>query len=91
MLAFTVVSLRTLLAKPLSNLLAKDVPFHFSEECHEAFSKLKKALTSAPILHPAIWGKPFEWMCNASDYATGVVLGQCIDKKPMLFTMLVTH
>ena len=31
------------IAKPLSNLLAKDVPFHFSEECHQAFSKLKKA------------------------------------------------
>jgi len=32
------------IAKSLSNLLAKDAPFHFSEECHEAFSKLEKAL-----------------------------------------------
>jgi len=43
------------IAKPLSNLLAKDVPFHFSDECLEAFSKLKQALTSAPVLHLLIW------------------------------------
>ena len=30
------------IAKPLSNLLAKDVPFQFSEECHETFSKLRR-------------------------------------------------
>jgi len=41
-------------AKSLTNLLAKDVPFHFSEECHVAFSKLKETLTSAPIFHPPI-------------------------------------
>ena len=46
------------------------------------FAKLKKALTSAPVLHPPIWGKPFELMCNASDYTVGVVLGQRVDKKP---------
>ena len=43
------------ITKPLSNLLAKDVQFHFSQECHEAFSKLKEALTSTPVLHPSIW------------------------------------
>jgi len=64
---------------PLSNLLAKDVLFHFSEECLEAFSKLKEALTSAPVLHPAIWGEAFELICDVSDYAIGVALGQRID------------
>jgi len=66
----------------LSNLLAKDVPFHFSDECLEAFSKLKEALTSAPVRHPPIWGEPFELMCDASYYAVGVVLGERVDKKP---------
>ena len=61
-------------AKSLSNLLSKDVPFHFFQECLEEFSKLKEALTSAPILHPPIWGEPFELMCDASDYAIGIVL-----------------
>ena len=70
------------IVKHLSNLLVKDVPFYFSEECHEAFSKLKQALTSAPVLHPPIWGEPFELMCNASDSAIEVVLGQHINKKP---------
>jgi len=70
------------IAKPLSNLLTKDVSFYFSEECVEAFSKLKEAFTSTPILHPPIWGEPFELMCDASDYAIGIVLGQRVDKKP---------
>ena len=42
------------IAKSLSNLLAKHVPFHFSDECLEVFSKLKEALTSAPVFHPPI-------------------------------------
>jgi len=69
------------IAEPLTNLLAKDVPFRFFEECHVAFIKLKKALTSAPVLHPPIWGEPFELMCDSSDYAVGIVLGQRVDKK----------
>ena len=62
-------------AKPLTNLLAKNVPFHFSEEYFKAFNRLKKVLTSAPILHPPIWGESFELMCDASGYVVGVVLG----------------
>ena len=42
------------IAKPLTNLLAKEVQFHFSEDCLVAFTKLKEALISAPILHPPI-------------------------------------
>jgi len=52
------------IAKTLSNLLAKDIPFHFSETCHEAFSKFKEALNFALVLHPPIWGEPFELMCD---------------------------
>ena len=55
--------------------------FHFSKECFKAFFKLKEALTVAPILYPPICGEPFELMCDASDYAIGVVLGQHVDKK----------
>jgi len=67
------------IAKPLTNLLAKDVPFNFSNACHVAFIKLKEALTSAPVLQLPIWGDAFELMCGASDYAVGVVLGQCVE------------
>jgi len=32
------------IAKPLTNLFAKDAPCHFSEEYHVVFYKLKEAL-----------------------------------------------
>jgi len=70
-------------AKPLFLLLAKDAPFHFSKECEPAFVALKEVLTTIPILHPPVWEEPFELMCDASDYAIGVVLGKMIDKKLM--------
>jgi hypothetical protein len=69
-------------SRPLTNLLAKDVPFMFSDECLHAFEVLKKELTSAPIIQPPHWDQPFELMCDASDYAVGAVLGQRIDKLP---------
>ena len=64
------------IARPLTNLLSKDVPFEFSRECTSAFEFLKGALTTAPIISPPDWTKPFELMCDASDYAVGAVLGQ---------------
>jgi hypothetical protein len=63
------------------NLLAKDAPFVFMDECLNAFHTLKKALISAPIIQPPDWSLPFEIMCDASDYAIGAVLGQTKDKK----------
>jgi hypothetical protein len=38
------------ISKPLANLLQKDVPFVFDDDCKEAFETLKKALTTAPIV-----------------------------------------
>ncbi|CAM8917246.1 unnamed protein product [Rhodiola kirilowii] len=68
-------------ALPLSTLLQKEVPFEFTNACKEAFNELKKALTSTPIIQTPDWKKPFEIMCDASDFAMGAVLGQKIDKK----------
>jgi len=70
------------IARPLTNLLSKDVPFHFSAECLKAFEHMKRELTSAPIIHSPDWSQPFEIMCDASDFAVGAVLGQKIDKQP---------
>ena len=69
------------IARPLTNLLAKDAPFEFTNECLNAFHILKKALVSAPIIQPPDWSLPFEIMCDASDFVVGVVLGQTKDKK----------
>jgi len=63
------------IAKPLFSLLAKETPFHFSKECEVVFTKLKEALTMAPICHPPVWGESFEPMCDSSGYAVKVVLG----------------
>ena len=38
------------IAKPLSNILMKDVPFNFSHDCLQAFETLKNKLTTAPII-----------------------------------------
>ncbi|XP_027171986.1 uncharacterized protein LOC113771612 [Coffea eugenioides] len=65
---------------PLFRLLQKDVSFEFDEKCEEAFEKLKKLLTSPPVIQPPDWNLPFEIMCDASDYAVGAVLGQRVGK-----------
>jgi hypothetical protein len=69
------------IAQSLVHLLAKDAPFVFTEECLQSFHTLKKALIFATIIQPLDWHLPFEIMCDASDYAIGVMLGQSNDKK----------
>jgi hypothetical protein len=68
------------ISKPLTNLLQKDVPFVFDDDCKEAFETLKKALTTT-IVQPLDWNLRFEIMCDASDFAVGAILGQRVDKK----------
>ena len=69
------------IARPLCNFLAKDVPFAWLQACEAAFDKLKTMLVSPPIMRSHNWNLSFEIMCDASDYAIGVVLGQRKDKK----------
>ncbi|XP_070017784.1 uncharacterized protein [Nicotiana sylvestris] len=45
-----------------------------------AFEELKKRLVIAPIIVSPNLEQPFELMCDVSDYAVGVVLGQWKDK-----------
>jgi hypothetical protein len=77
------------ISRPLCALLAKDTKFEWTDECMTAFNTLKKLLTSAPIMTAPYWSLPFELMCDASDFALGAVLGQRINKVPMLFIMLL--
>nr|GEZ03678.1 reverse transcriptase domain-containing protein [Tanacetum cinerariifolium] len=64
----------------MTHLLEKNTPFIFFEDCIQAFQTLKKKLTEAPILIAPNWDLPFELMCDASDFAIGVVLGQRQEK-----------
>nr|GEV94631.1 retrovirus-related Pol polyprotein [Tanacetum cinerariifolium] len=68
------------ISQPMTHLLEKNSPFIFSNECIQAFKTLKDKLTEAPILIAPNWDKPFELMCDASDFAVGAVLGQRINK-----------
>ena len=42
------------ISKPLTNLLQKDVPFVFDDDCKEAFETLKKALITALLFNHLI-------------------------------------
>ncbi|GKD60649.1 reverse transcriptase domain-containing protein [Tanacetum coccineum] len=64
----------------MTQLLVKDAPFNFSEECIQSFETLKRELTQAPNMIKPNWLLPFKIMCDASDYAVEVVLGQRINK-----------
>nr|GEW82676.1 reverse transcriptase domain-containing protein [Tanacetum cinerariifolium] len=68
------------IARPMTRLFEKDTPFFFFKECVEAFQTLKRKLTATPILIAPDWDLPFELMCNASDFAIGVVLGKRQEK-----------
>nr|GEU85054.1 reverse transcriptase domain-containing protein [Tanacetum cinerariifolium] len=58
------------------------------KDCIKSFQTLKKRLTEAPILIAPNWDQAFELMCDASDFAIGVVLGQHHEKhfKPIHYS-----
>ncbi|GJS12369.1 reverse transcriptase domain-containing protein [Tanacetum coccineum] len=58
------------------NLLEKDIPFEFDDECQKAFELLKEKLTCAPVIISPNWNLPLELMCDASDFTVGAILGQ---------------
>ena len=68
------------ISKPLYRLLEKDAKFYFDESCRSAFDEIKSKLVTAPIMVIPNWNNDFEFMCDASDYAMGAVLGQRIEK-----------
>ncbi|XP_058751570.1 uncharacterized protein LOC131624649 [Vicia villosa] len=62
------------ITKPLCQLLQHDVPFVFSKNCLNYFNVLKKAVVSSPVVKAPDWIKPFELMCDESDFEISVVL-----------------
>ena len=55
-------------------LLKQDTPFVWDETAQLAFEALKKALMSAPLLHPPDYSKDFILYLAASESTIGVVL-----------------
>ena len=61
-------------------MLEKDTKFNFDESCQNSFEEIKSRLVEAPIMAKPNWNREFEIMCDASDFAMGVVLGQNVEK-----------
>lgn len=70
------------IAQPLTHFLSKGMAFVFNEACVTSFESLKSELIPAQIIRPPDWDLTFEIMCDASDYAIGVVFGQKVNKRP---------
>ena len=52
----------------------------FDESCKYAFDEIKSKLVTKPIMVILDWNNEFEIMCDGSDFAMGVVLGQRTEK-----------
>lgn len=77
------------IAAPLTDLLAKQPKFIWTEEAQSAFERLKECLTTAPVLTHPDFSKPFVIQCDASKTGVGGVLYQLDDngqERPVAFT-----
>ncbi|WVZ94095.1 hypothetical protein U9M48_040032 [Paspalum notatum var. saurae] len=63
-------------AKPMTSLTKKNTKYLWDPKCEEAFTSLKKSLTSAPVLAQPDITKPFDVYCDASGNGLGCVLMQ---------------
>ena len=64
------------IAKPMTQLLQKDMRFVWTSECDAAFHTLRTLLTSAPVLAQLDIKEPFDVFCDASGIGLGGVLMQ---------------
>ena len=64
------------LAAPMTRLTQKEVKFEWNDLCEKAFQKLKRRLTSAPILIVPERGKRYIVFCDVSKNGLGCVLMQ---------------
>ena len=66
----------SLVAKPLTNLLRKNVVFQWTDACQQSFNELKHRLTSAPILALPFGEGGYIVFADASGNGLGCVLMQ---------------
>lgn len=67
------------IVKPLTSLTGKDVAFQWTSAQNQAFTSLKTAFSSAPILRYFDFSKPAVVEPDASDFALGTILSQYDD------------
>jgi len=66
----------SVIAKPINQLVKKEIPFIWTEKQEEAFKILKQALISHPILRYPDFNKTFYLMTDGSAKGFGAVLAQ---------------
>ena len=64
------------IALPLTKLTRKGIKFEWDEKCTEAFERLKRLLTTAPVLIIPEQGKGYVVYCDACKEGLGCVLMQ---------------
>ncbi|GMF53805.1 unnamed protein product [Phytophthora fragariaefolia] len=64
------------MARPLSNFIKKNVECRWNAEHQDAFETIKERLLHAPILALPDPDRPFNVVCDASDFAIGCALLQ---------------
>lgn len=71
------------IARPLNNLLKKDINFEWNDNCQQAFNALKTHLLSPTILKYPDFTKQFIVTTDASDIACGAILSQDYEGKDL--------
>ena len=69
------------IARPLTNLTRKDIPFDWTDACQTAFQMLKEFLLKEPILKYPMPKQPYILYTDASKYAWAGVLTQSYQYK----------
>ncbi|GMF50655.1 unnamed protein product [Phytophthora fragariaefolia] len=64
------------LIQPMPSLLKKDVAWDWRPEHQDALEAVKKSLASAPVVMLPDTSRPFDVVCDASDFAIGCALMQ---------------
>ena len=79
---------RATLSQPLNNLLVKDVPWKWTDECAKAFERSKDTLVSSSVLTHHDPALPLKLAGDASSYGVGAVISHVMEdgtERPIAF------
>jgi len=68
------------IARPLTQLTKKGIPFEWTQECREALNQLIAKVTEDPKIIAPNPDKQFELETDASNFALGAILFQCDER-----------